>query len=667
MNTFAFYYSFFSPEERIQFDLAMDSAGRRTGNYNLAEMLTSPARRYDSFSDFIDGALRWSDTPQGQGYWDNFPNKRSRIFPYDTKLRRYTGTDEISYIKFEDIVGVLAECYVNDLQGSFERFFIGLEDEINFVRVSRETISGNWFNVYAPKDDYVRVVYRDINWSSYNTSDKFRHEISEAMFSEFIPIPVEAEEYREGVNSYWKNLYSMNLSGYILGEDGKPVRCSSLPNLLPALVLNTSGVYSFKMIHIESDKYTEMNSYYNRLANGSIIRRVVETELVSNGDFSNCIVIDFNGDYIDDENSTLVHCGGAGEQYFDSNHLDSLQGGRVQVDGNTYYCNTVTVGNGEMYLNEDLANNDGYYFCSDCEDWYHEDEGCNGRYCNQDDEDNYQSENPRFEYHSCEHFDYSDGSEYKIGLEIEKECSEGCGHSHYSIREKFGWTKERDGSLDSEIGFELVSPAYDLFNDRIIEDAKKIEEAFPFIINGAISSSCGGHIHFSKRDTLGTDLLESVCGYLPALYSIYEHRINKTYCKVEEKEEMKRSDNKYQAVKVMRGRIEFRIFPAVKNLQVMEWRINLLRLIAKNPSSNPMQVANDLANTRTDLHKHFAKIFSRETIYRKAKKALEYAKKFDSNFYNVDMRANVRAIDSKISRLNKADAKKAEAKQLVLS
>jgi thiamine biosynthesis lipoprotein ApbE len=130
---------------------------------------------------------------------------------------------------------------------------------------------------------------------------------------------------------------------------------------------------------------------------------------------------------------------------------------------------------------------------------------------------------------------------------------------------------------------------------------------------------------------------------------------------------MKSSDNKYQAVKVMRGRIEFRIFPAVKNLQVMEWRINLLRLIAKNPSSNPIQVANDLANSRTELHKHFAKIFTRETIYRKAKKALEYAKKFDSNFYNVDMRANVRAIDSKISRLNKADAKKAEAMQLVLS
>jgi len=126
MNTFAFYYSFFSPDERIQYDLAMDSAGRRTGSYTIAEMLTSPVRRYDSFSDFIDSTLRWSDTPQGQIYWETFPNKRNRIFPYDAKLRRYTGTDEISYIKFEDVVGVLAECYVNNLQGSFERFFIGL-------------------------------------------------------------------------------------------------------------------------------------------------------------------------------------------------------------------------------------------------------------------------------------------------------------------------------------------------------------------------------------------------------------------------------------------------------------------------------------------------------------------------------------------------------------
>ena len=57
MNTFAFYYSFFSPDERIQYDLAISTAGSRIGSNTLADMLASPTSRYDSFSDFIDGTL----------------------------------------------------------------------------------------------------------------------------------------------------------------------------------------------------------------------------------------------------------------------------------------------------------------------------------------------------------------------------------------------------------------------------------------------------------------------------------------------------------------------------------------------------------------------------------------------------------------------------------
>ena len=671
MGNFKDYIAYFSPAELEEFKKAMNSEGNRTGN--TFDSMLENSRRFDSFADFIDGTLRWAETPQGQDFWSSFPNKHYRILPYNFSM--YARTSAGEYVKIgglSEIAGLLPEEYVCDAPDSYGRVFVMRGDTDGFKRISREWFRTDYQWIYVPMEDYVRTVKRtgyNSHASSSTMARKHLLEVNPSLVNKMIPIPLGADEYDD--NSFWVDELSMNLSGYYF-EGGEAKRIASRTDgLLPIAMFGKheygENGHFFKFIDpakndLENDLIL-MTSYYDYVVNGTCIRYGVSMQDYENGDLDDLLIRDYRGELIRASDAMTLH---VQNDYvmIDYSEFDSMAGNTVHILGRNYYVSQVDIED-TVYINEGVANHYGYFFCGDCDEWYHESDD-NSHCHDENEDDDYQDSNPRFSYHSCEHFDYSNDSEYKVGIEIEKECSDGCEHSHYSIRERFGWVKERDGSLCDEIGYELVSPAYDLFSDKIMNDAEKIEEAFPMLIDGRTSSNCGGHIHFSKRDTMGADLLESVCGYLPLLYSIYEHRINKTYCKVEEKEAMKNSDNKYQAVKVMRSRIEFRIFPAVKNLQVMQWRLDLIRLMAKNPSSNPMQVAIDLADSKTKLHKHFAKIFKRETIYVKANKALEYAKQFDSNYYNVDMRANMRNTNSKISRLNKADAKKAEAERLVL-
>lgn len=258
--------------------------------------------------------------------------------------------------------------------------------------------------------------------------------------------------------------------------------------------------------------------------------------------------------------------------------------------------------------------------------------------------------NVRYDYHSQKPKRVYSNALFKIGVEIEKESYEGATHKAPSIYSRFGWVKERDGSLDGRIGYELVSPCYPLFSSKLYSEAVKIEETFPQLINGDISEQCGGHIHFSRRDMNGSATLETYCGYLPLLYAIYKSRTKKSYSHAKEKDEMKNSSEKYQAVRVLSDRIEFRIFPAVKNLKSLKWRIDLLRYMAKNPTASPLKVVNDLCDKRTSLHKLFKQIFAEQTIYKRALDTLVMAKQYDRNYYNIDFTKQSKNIQAKAKR-----------------
>ena len=298
-----------------------------------------------------------------------------------------------------------------------------------------------------------------------------------------------------------------------------------------------------------------------------------------------------------------------------------------------------------LYASIDSAKNDGLILticphCDTAQSQYHDLVRCK--------RDNFK--NLRYDYHSQKPKRSYTNAEFKIGVEIEKESFDGASHSHRDIYNRFGWVKERDGSLDGRIGYELVSPAYNLFSNKMVKEAEAIEAHFPALINGEASSACGGHIHFSRKHTSGRDTLEMYCGYLPLLYAIYKGRTKQSYSHAQEKEALKNSDSKYQAVRILRDRIEFRIFPAVKNLKSLKWRIELLRYMAKNPTASPLKVVNDLCDKRTALFKLFNQIFSEQTIYKRALDTLTMAKQYDQNYYNIDFTAERQQINSKAKR-----------------
>jgi hypothetical protein len=238
---------------------------------------------------------------------------------------------------------------------------------------------------------------------------------------------------------------------------------------------------------------------------------------------------------------------------------------------------------------------------------------------------------------------------FKLGVEIEKQSFLGSKHSQVEIGQRFGWKKERDGSLCNVIGYELVSPCYPLFTDELINEAKEIEQAFPNLIEGndhdLISSgksnaSCGGHMHFSRSYTSAKDLFEMVSGYMPLIYAIYRKRSEQYYCIAKEKKAMKQSSEKMQAVRIIEDmvnpRIEFRIFPLVKNITQLQWRIDLLRIIANNPSNRFTDIANMLSDVDSDLYKHMLKEFTPSKIKQRSLDAIEMCKRFDNDFRHFD-------------------------------
>lgn len=260
--------------------------------------------------------------------------------------------------------------------------------------------------------------------------------------------------------------------------------------------------------------------------------------------------------------------------------------------------------------------------------------------------------NPRFSYHEsgieAKTIQIDSKVVFRIGVEIEKQSFLGSKHNNREILNQFGWKKERDGSLCDRIGYELVSPCYPLFTDELINEVKEMERTFPSLINGndlkhtdKTKDACGGHIHFSRSYTRAEDLFEMISGYMPLLYAIYKKRSEAYYSIAKEKHAMKNSSDKMQAVKIIRDggisdRIEFRIFPLVDSVDTLQWRINLLRVMANNPTNRAHEVINMLADKDSDLYKLFAEIFTAEKIKKRATDAIALAKRFDSDYRNYD-------------------------------
>lgn len=204
-------------------------------------------------------------------------------------------------------------------------------------------------------------------------------------------------------------------------------------------------------------------------------------------------------------------------------------------------------------------------------------------------------------------------TDFKIGLEIEKEDEDvlqSISIGDFEDETGGDWRKERDGSLYSD-GFELVSPTMPLMPDKI----KEYIMSMPILvdhINASYSGRCGGHINISMTDLDGYSLFDKIKGYTPLFYAMYYGRVGKDYCKAKSNISLKIQNEKYQAIKIHRNRIEFRIISAVRNLDNLMWRINLINLLCENMTDS---ISEAFYNANTKLRKHLQIVYNTKEKY----------------------------------------------------
>ena len=172
--------------------------------------------------------------------------------------------------------------------------------------------------------------------------------------------------------------------------------------------------------------------------------------------------------------------------------------------------------------------------------------------------------------------------------------------SAMKLTHETGFKKEYDGSLGSD-GFELISPILPLFNQQVIADAIS-----PVLwhLNADTNDSCGGHINLSKNGMQSRDILKKVKGNLPLIYSLYAKRLDNRFCPARMFSNYLRRPTKYSACYLKnRDILELRIFPAIKNLKILQNRIELLRMVmGENFGKSSIRMIVELANPTSNIH-----------------------------------------------------------------
>lgn len=215
-----------------------------------------------------------------------------------------------------------------------------------------------------------------------------------------------------------------------------------------------------------------------------------------------------------------------------------------------------------------------------------------------------------------------------VGFEVEKEdlnVRNRCARANCNLGD--GWIAERDGSLDSQTGVEVVSPVLNLFDTKhLFEQFDKYE----WVMNAGYSRRCGGHITISRRGISADDLVDKLAPFVPMLFSLYEGRLSNQYSGVQSKDEIKRGsrraiNNCSRAYNNRKEAVEIRIFSAVSTLESIKFRTKLVQWICahidKGTFTTFTQVADAMFNDKK-LNKLLRSQYSVEKLARK--QALTY-------------------------------------------
>jgi hypothetical protein len=280
---------------------------------------------------------------------------------------------------------------------------------------------------------------------------------------------------------------------------------------------------------------------------------------------------------------------------------------------------------GECYLDDDVARQHDYMYSERRDEWVHCDNWETGHHDWEEDE----SESNNADYHDLTRVNKFDSSaKFTIGFEIEKEDSDMVSVDYSDLYHNTSWIKERDGSLDDDIGYELVSPAFNLFDDRLDQDINN-SRVLRDLINADKSSRCGGHINIGSSIYNTTQLFEGLSGFFPLLYAMYEGRLDKTYSKAKKKHEYYQRD-KYSSIYIKDHVVEIRIPSAVVNVQNLLWRRDLVRIMVDNINKSELQVLRMMLNEKSKLHIHLRKVYSIDAIIGKIKKFIKYSDEFNN-------------------------------------
>lgn len=259
---------------------------------------------------------------------------------------------------------------------------------------------------------------------------------------------------------------------------------------------------------------------------------------------------------------------------------------------------------GELHRTRDLR------YVQDTGEYHHEDEEGDTFFYHPS-EDEYYSYRPKGErhsYHSGPRNNYSGDAKFRFGVEVEKEDSSVLNSWDLDEVDATGWSRESDGSLDDDDGYELVSPTYDLFGDRFDSDISN--SVLADHIDADISERCGGHMGFSIRGKSGPQAFDLYNGFFPLLLSMYRGRLRGDWSKVRKNAALKRGAHRYSAVNVRGEYIEFRIFSAIRNTEQLLWRRDLLRIMANNPKKGVMWWISQALNPNSKLHNHLSKVYT---------------------------------------------------------
>ena len=223
---------------------------------------------------------------------------------------------------------------------------------------------------------------------------------------------------------------------------------------------------------------------------------------------------------------------------------------------------------------------------------------------------------------------FDNKSKYSIGYEIEKEDQdvlESINIEDFEEATDYNWRKERDGSLDSDCGYELISPTFELNIDKIFEHIES-NDILVSHINADTSYSCGGHIHLSENGLSGEQLFEKIKGYTPLFYALYYGRVDKNYCKGKNNNDLRNENEKYQAIKIWQDRVEFRIISAVHNVKTLKWRTKLLMMILQHPTNDIIRA---YYNVDTKFTKLLKQTYSDEKLLILKQRFVDFTMKFE--------------------------------------